>query len=163
MEKLSQKYTIINLLEEMPEGAEFAASDWPLHVTIVDTYAVDWDNGNLRQKLATLAASCPTVTATGAHDEYFGPAQQTHVTILDMSQELIALHYSVVALLKTAGAVFNDPQYTEAGFRAHITVQPQARIHEGQPVTFNNLTIVDMFPGGDPYQRKVLNIFRLPG
>ncbi|MDO8592030.1 MAG: 2'-5' RNA ligase family protein [bacterium] len=162
-QKFSQKYTIITLLEDMEEGTEFPSTNWPLHVTIADTFAVDWGVNNLREKLSELAAKCKPFKAKAAHDEYFGPEKQTQVTILDMSKELVALHHDAVALLKSAGAVFNDPQYTEGGFRAHATVQSHARLNKGDTVAFENLAIVNMFPNEDPYQRKIMKILRLSG
>lgn len=161
MQKFTQKYAIITLLENLEEGAEYSSDSWPLHVTIADTFAVDWDNTNLLDKLSELVSKRMPVTAVVAHDEYFGPQRQTQVTILDMSKGLVALHYDIVALLKETGAVFNDPQYTEEGFRAHATVQPHARLHEGDVVTFDSITIIDMFPNSDPYRRKVLKTLKL--
>jgi hypothetical protein len=162
MEKFSQKYTIINLLEDIPEGAAFASSNWPLHVTLAGTFAVELDD-DLRHDLATLTADCPPIITTAAHDEHFGPEQQTDVTTLNMNSELVTFHNSVIKLLKKAGAMFNDPQYIEDGYRAHVTVQRHGRLHAGDLVTIDNLTIVDMFPGNDPYRRRVLNTSRLSG
>lgn len=161
MQKFTQKYVIVQLLEDMPEGTEFASSDWPLHVTIAGTFAVDWDTNNLHHKLEQLLQSLKPVSAVGDHDEFFGPDQQIQVTILKMSQELIDLHHKVIELLQTAGAVFNDPQYIQDGYRAHATVQQHARLNEGDVVTFTNLTIVDMFPNSDPHQRKILKTFKI--
>lgn len=162
-QKFSQKYTIITLLEDMDEGTAFPSNRWPLHVTIADTFAIDGDVNNLREKLSKLVAKCKSFKAKAAHDEYFGLEKQTQVTILDMSKELVVLHHDVVALLKIAGAVFNDPQYTESGFRAHATVQSHARLNKGDKVAFKNLAIVDMFPNEDPYQRKIMKILKLSG
>lgn len=161
MQPFTQKYTIIQLLEDMSEGTEYPSSNWPLHVTIADTFAIDWDKNYLRKKLEELLASLKPTKAVGGHDEFFGPEKQTQITILDMSKELIDLHYKVVELLESAGAVFNDPQYTKEGFRAHATVQKHARVNKGDTITFNALSIVDMFPNSDPYQRKILKTMRI--
>lgn len=163
MQKFIQKYTIVQLLEGMEVGAQFPSTNWPLHVTIADTFAVEWNKDGLSERLAGLLAGRKPMTAVAADDELFGPEKQTRVTILDMSQELIALHCDLVALLGDAGAVFNDPQFTEDGFRAHATVQPHARLNKGDTVHFTELSIVDMFPGSDPYQRKILRVMKLSG
>jgi hypothetical protein len=157
----TQKYALVQLLEGMAEGTEYPSSSWPLHVTVADTFAVDWDKNDLRKKLEQLLASLKPATAVGDHDEFFGPEKQTHVTILDMSKELVELHYKVVELLESAGAVFNDPQYAKEGFKAHATIQPHARVNKGDDITFNALTIIDMFPNSDPYQRKILKTMKI--
>jgi 2'-5' RNA ligase len=161
MQKFTQKYTIVAFLEEMHEGAEYPSSQWPLHVTVADTFAVGWKATDLSEKLSLLSDRHAPSVVTAAHDEHFGPERQTQVTILKVNDELTALHYDVVALLEDAGAVFNNPQYTREGFRAHITVQPHARLDEGDYVMLDNLAIVDMFPREDPYLRKVISIVKL--
>jgi len=161
MQKFTQKYTVISLLEHVKEGYEFPSNKWPLHVSIADTFAIKWDINDLIQKLTDLSKSLKRVSLTMSHYENFGPEQQIQVAILNTSKELTALHYEVVNLLKKAGVKFNDPQYTESGFRAHSTVQPHARINVGEKVEIKNLAVVDMFPNKDAYQRKILKIIKL--
>lgn len=161
MQKFTQKYTIIALLEEVSEGYEFPSNTWPLHVTIVDTFAVTWTSEELVTKMTEESITFKPATAVAASDEYFGPEKQVHVVILDMSKELIALHYDVLNLLKEGGLTLNDPQYSETGFRAHSTVQAHARVNIGDSLKITNLALVDMFPGEDPYQRKILKIIKL--
>lgn len=139
MQKFSQKYSIIQLLEDMKEEVEFSVGHWPLHVTVADTFAADWDKNDLRKKLEELLGGLKPATAVGDHDEYFGPEKQTQVIILDMSEELVDLHHKVIELLESAGAVFNDPQYAKEGFRAHATVQRHARVNKGNVITLNAL------------------------
>ena len=151
------------LLEDKEEGFEFASNNWPLHVTIADTFAVERVNSDLDNKLFELVSKKKPVTGVTNHDEFFGAAQEVQVTILHMGDELVALHYDVIGLLKSCGAVLNDPKYSEEGFRAHLTVQPHARLSIGETVTLTNLAIVDMFPNKDPYRRKILKIIDLGG
>ena len=163
VKKFTQKYTIITLLEDMAEGTIYLSNDWPLHVTIADTFSINWEIDDLGTKLSVLAPKLKSATAIAAQDEYFGSEKQTQVTILDMSGGLIDLHNGVVSLLKSLGAVFNDPQYMGERFRAHATVQSNARLSMEDVVKFDNLAIVDMFPDGDPYKRKVLKLISLSG
>lgn len=163
MQKFSQKYTIIALLEDRKEGFEYASDSWPLHITIADTFAVERKESDLDSKLSDLVSKTKPVTGTADHDEFFGASQEVQVTILNMSDELVALHFDVIGLLKSCGAVLNDPQYSEEGFRAHATVQSHARLTFGETVTLTKLAIIDMFPNEDPYQRKILKIIELEG
>lgn len=163
MEKFSQKYAIVQLLENKPVGYEFSSKNWPLHVTLADTFAVDWDKDDLLNRLTELLEQRKPTTAVGSHAEFFGPKKQTEVTVLEMRKELIALHYDIFELLESAGAVFNDPQYTKAGFRAHSTVQPHTRVKKGEVIHFKALSIIDMFPNKDPYTRKIVKTIELRG
>jgi len=161
MQKFTQKYTIVCLLEEKEESYEFPANKWPLHVTLADTFSTEWDIDKFIRELVKLSKKLKPVSSKVSHDEYFGPENQVQVAVLDMSKELVALHYEIVGLLKKAGAVFNNPQYTESGFRAHSTVQPHARVSIGETVHFKNLALVDMFPGEDAKLRKILKVIQL--
>lgn len=145
----------------MDEGQEYSSSNWPLHVTIADTFAIDGDLPGLITELVTMSKKYKPISVTAPHEEHFGPEQQVKVTILDMNNKLIRLHYDVIEVLKSLGARFNDPQFIEKGFRPHATVQPHARVDVGGTIIINNLTIIDMFPANNPYKRKVLKIINL--
>lgn len=160
MEPFTQKYTIAQLLEPMAEGVEYASADWPLHVTIAGIFAVDLVGSQLIEQLRQLLVRYEPFTAIAAGDAYFGPKKQTRVTLFETNERLTVLHYDVVALLQRCHATFTSPQFNEAGFRAHASVRPYARLQRGAIVTFQALTVIDMFPDGDPYRRKIL--FNLP-
>ena len=163
MQEFTQKYTIVTLLEDVKEGYEYPSDGWPLHITIADTFAIKWDVNELIKKLAELSTNILPVNSVALYDENFGPEQQTQVTILDMNEALANLHYKVICVLKDAEIIFNNPQYVESGFRAHVTAQPNARINKDDTITIDNLAIVDMFPNGDPYRRKIIKIMKLQG
>jgi len=158
MKKLTQKYTIVALLEDTDEGYQYSSDNWPLHVTIADTFSIELELSKFIQKLAVLANSFKPVVGVGSHTEYFGPEKDIQVTILGRSKELIDMHYSVINLLKEAGVKLNNPQYSESGFIAHATVQQYSQVKIGEEITVNNLALIDMFPNGNPHQRKVLKV-----
>lgn len=157
----TQKYTIVQLLEQVPEGIQFSSSVWPLHITIVDTFAIDWDIAMMARELESLLAIHERAISIAEGDTFFGPEKQAQVTLLQKTDSLNRLHNGIMALLKNGGLRLNDPQFADEGFVPHSTVQKQARLHEGNQVIFNALTIIDMFPGEDPYQRKVLKTIRI--
>ncbi len=161
MQKFTQKYTIITLIEPEEEGYEFDSSNWPLHVTIADTFSVECNTHELIDYLNKLSNRLRQVTAVAAGDKSFGSNGEVKVTILDMNSELIKLHSSVVNFLEEVGVVFNDPHYTKAGYRAHATIQPHMRLEKGDVVNFDHLALIDMFPDMNPHERKILKLFQL--
>lgn len=163
MTKFTQKYTLIQLLEEVEDGYEYSSNNWPLHATIADTFAVEWYKDNLLGKLEELLAKQKIITTQATDFEFFGPEKQIKVTLLERNKELLELHISVVDLLKSAGAIFNDPQFTGTGFLPHATVQRHASLKKGDAVTFTGLSLIDMFPNSDPCQRKLLKTMKLLG
>lgn len=161
MPKYTQKYTLIMPLEPLAAGIEYASTNWPLHITLADTFAIDWGKDGLREQLANLLISRQPVRAVASHDEWFGAQHHTQVTILTMSSELISLHNDVVTFLEKHSAVFNNPEYHKDGYRAHATVQSHKRVTEGETITCSTVALIDMFPHGDPYQRAVLALIPL--
>lgn len=158
-----QKYVLVSLLERMNEGTEFAATNWPLHVTLASNFVVDREATGLFEELSALLAERKPIVTTAGDDEHFGPQKQVHVTLLKMNEELKSLHNDIIFLLKNVGAVFDEPRYLEEGYRAHATVQSHARLHKGDMVHIDALTIVDMFPHNDISRRKLLETINLSG
>jgi len=64
-------------------------------------------------------------------------------------------------LLEQGDLKLNDPQLAREGFLSHATVQKHARLNKGDRVTFNALTLIDMFPDENPYQRRVVKTIRI--
>jgi len=155
-----QKYVIAKFLEPITDGTEFDAKHWPLHVTLASNFIIARRTVGLFEKLTTLAASEKPVATTVSDDDYFGPQKQVHVTTLAMTPELRALHNRIIALLKDAGATFDAPHYQEEGYRAHATVQANKRLHKGELVIINELTVVDMFPNDDIDRRRTMKTFK---
>ncbi len=161
MKTFAQKYTIISLLEDAQEGYCYSCNDWPLHITFVDTFAVDWNVATIIQKLDE-AVNKMTVTSTKAvGDDYFGKNKETHVILLENNSEMIKTHSNLIKMLAQGNLRLNDPQYSKEGFIHHSTVQKYTAVKLGEEVKIDNLALIDMFPANDPYQRKVLKIAKI--
>lgn len=156
-----QKYVLVKFLEAVAEGAEFPASAWPLHLTIIPNFSVDWEKRDLPGKISTLLATRETFSVTAAEDEHFGPHGETRVTVLNVDSKLVSLHNDLIALLEEENAVFDTPQYIKEGYRAHITIQKHARLNRGDHAVIDNVSVVDMYPLGDIRQRKLLQTIKL--
>src|SRR6266496_1644924 len=161
MQPFTQKYAIIQLFENVAEGTEFPASDWPLHSPIADTFTIDWDVPTMVEKLTELLKDHAQATSEVEDDRFFGDNGQIQVTLIKKTDDLVKLHYDVIDLLEQGGWKPNDPQFAKEGFLPHSTVQPHSRLNKGDEVIFNTLSIIDMFPNQDPYQRKVLKTIKI--
>ena len=76
MQKFSQKYVLIQLLEEVSEGQQFSANDWPLHSTVVDVFAIDWDVPTMIKNLRELLSTYEPAISVAEDDTFFGPEKQ---------------------------------------------------------------------------------------
>lgn len=162
MEKFTQKYTIVQFLEDIPEGSSFSANNWPLHITLIDVFAIHWDVPTMTEKLTRFTKNQAPIPSTAKSDTMLGPQKQVRVTLLEKTNELIKLHNSLITLFEQGGLKPNNPQFVKTGFLPHATVQKHARLRKGDQVFFNALSLVDFFPNEDPYQRKVLKTTKFP-
>lgn len=156
MTGFTQKYTIVQLLEPVAEGAIYKPADWPLHVTLTDIFAIDWDEETLLQNCIHESQKLQTVSTIAADDVWFGDEKNVQVTLLEKNEAITKLHLELVSFLEKGNVRFNVPEFVGNDFKPHVTVQKDKRLHKGDEVIINTLTVIDMFPDGDPYLRKIL-------
>lgn len=156
MKKLSQKYTLVQLIEKRADGFEFGADEWPLHVTLADVFAVNCDSTRLLPALREGVSIPQAITSKVIGDEWFGPEKTVHVKLLERTVTLQNLHEQVVAVLASFNATFNNPEFAVEGFKPHYTVRDNSSLKAGNEVIFSALTLIDMFPNKDGFRRRVI-------
>lgn len=154
----SQKYALVHFISPVEDGVQFHMSDWLLHTTLADVFAVARHETEIDKKLATLLAQIEAVETNAMGDSVLGTAQ---VVLLDKTPLLTKLHTDIVSLLEENGATFNNPEFTRNGFLPHSTVQKNGRLQEGDKVAVDSISLVDMFPDNDWEHRRVLATFKM--
>lgn len=155
-QQFTQKYTIVQFFDDIGEGYEYSSDSWPLHSTIVDTFAIDWSVDEMVSRLKDALKNHATADSVTEDDRFFSDQGQVQVALLNRSNSLVELHQDILTALEEGGLKLNDPQFARDGFLPHATVQKHARLDKGDKVRFTALSIVDMFPDKDPYKRKAL-------
>lgn len=156
-----QKYTIVVFLGSIPTGTEFAASQWPLHVTLAPRFAFEW-NSDCTAQIKELTHSQKAITAAAQNDIYLGPAKNIHVTKVAPNMNLQLLHKKLVDFLEKGGAIFDEPHYNNDGYLPHVTIRsPTIRAVEGDTIIIDHLAVIDMYPNGDIHNRKVIETINL--
>ena len=156
MPEFTQKYTIVHMLKDLPNGFEYSMKNWPLHVTIVDVFAVEGDLNSLLEDLRKNLDSSNVSDSWVTEEGFFGDDKSVHVMLVKKTNELQNLHDTIVEVLESYSVKFNSPQYTGSGFKPHATKQLNDSLKIGDAVKVNSVTLIDMFPDNDPYQRRVL-------
>lgn len=156
-----QKYLFVKFLETPPKSGVFDMKNWPLHVTIVRNFSYTGNISALTSLVEHIARDLKPISTTADKEALFGPEENILVTLLMMTDELRAMHQLLYDKLIERGAVFDEPQYCGAGFRAHATVQESGKLNKGDSVMIDELTLIDMFPDQDITQRKILSTVTL--
>ena len=160
-EKFTQKYSLVCFLEPVLPDFKFDLDSWPLHTTILDVFAVDATSQEILAELKDSISETSAITVTVQEKRYFGEKKDIPVMILEKTGQLQALHESVAMALDNIGLHMNSPQFAHEGFIPHITVKNNQAVSVGDKYTFDNITLVDMFPGGDGYGRRILGTITL--
>jgi 2'-5' RNA ligase len=154
-ETLVQKYCLVSLLEDTPVGTEFHFKDWPLHLTLVGVFALP-SIVNLQKILSQTTKTIRPFELITDEPARWGADGQVHVMKLNSTQEITELHTTLLNELRSMSAQFNEEQYVGVGYTPHVTDQKHAAIQSGETVKITNISMIDMFVGGDWQQRKIL-------
>ena len=154
----SQKYSLVGFLEHQENGSEFTMSDWPLHITFADVFAIDRHGVGIDEKIEKALRDQSHILIEPKQETKLG---DTNVVLVQRSDELLRLHMSLVGLLEQNGAIFSTPAFTRDGFLPHCTIQKSGTLQKRTKIT--ELSLVDMFVNNDWKQRKILATFKLDG
>lgn len=154
----SQKYCLVHFIDHRQDGSEFNMNHWPLHITLADVFAIDLEQSAIIKDLEMLSGKLAPVTLNAENESILG---ETPVVLLSKSPDLLQLHEDIVSFIEAGSAVFNNPEFTRAGFIGHSTIQNEQRLKIDEVITIDSLSLVDMFPEGDWQRRKVLATFPL--
>ena len=155
MEKFTQKWAIISLLEDVDEGSVFYYTDFPLHVTLAGVFAIDKDEGQLVKELADLLSSQQPVVIEADKKDMFGPEKNIAVMRIKKSRELMKLYGLIYNWLNESGVVYNTPEYQGDGYLPHSTFQKSASLAAGEQRILQSVSLIDLFPNQDGYSRKI--------
>lgn len=160
VQKYTQKYTIVHLMDVLPEGYEYSMKDWPLHITVADVFAIDGNSTHVLERLRDMLSTFSPLQTRVNGEDWFGDDKSIHAMLLEKTNEFQQLHDEIVTVLKQFGAKFNNPEFTEDGFKPHSTVQNDGKLEIGDNLTIDTITLIDMFPNDDFKKRKVLGTIK---
>lgn len=159
----TQKYTVVCFFNVQPVGLNFPASDWPLHVTILDTFKTEWHLDTLTSELAKSASGIAPIDVTPTEQTMLGPDRDVPVKLLRLDQSILSLHNKLLELSNKGEFIYNTPEFVGTGFLPHVTDPKASNVQIGQGYHLDSISLVDMFPGGDHMRREVIGTFTLKG
>ena len=161
MKQLSQKYCLISLLEPINEGVQFSWKDWVLHVTSAGVHSADWKNEEMIKEFDNSIKSIQSFEVESLKQGVLGSGKTAaEVVYIKKSNDVLNLHNFITDFLDSHNAVFNNPEWNRNGYIPHSTIQKHAQVPENDKILYN-LALVDMFPDGDGYMRKIIKVFEL--
>lgn len=154
----SQKYCLVNFLGDYDIGYEFDMKNWPLHVTLAGVFAINRLDSEIDRKLGYLASSINSFDIVADKESVLGI---TPVVLFQEILEITDLHFKLVELLETNGAIFNTPEFLKDGFIPHSTIQASSRIELEKTYSVSSISLVDMYPASNWQKRKVIGNYTL--
>lgn len=159
-QEYSQKYTVVCFFEPQDKSSNFSALDWPLHVTILDTFKTEWQKGALCEALDGVASEIAPFDTFPTQNSMLGEYKDVPVKILQLPGAMSSLHNKLMKLVDDGAFVFNTPEFVGEGFLPHATDQHDSKLNVGQTYRLDSFSLVDMFPGDDHMRREVIDTFR---
>jgi|SRR3990167_5761615 len=157
----TQKYVIVIPLERLAVGYEFSPENYPLHITIVPSFQLKDFSKELLNKIELLCSQTSRFEMIAGSDEYFGSDNSILVTEMLMNDKIRDLHNKLVKLVSDAGAIFDEPEYTQTKYRAHSTVQAHNRLTAGDTIIIDEIAIIDKLPNGSANKRRVIHKIKI--
>jgi hypothetical protein len=126
-------------------GFTAAADRWPMHATVLQSFVVDSRVEEVVALVRGRAEGTGPVTATGGHQEGFGPTRDVPVTLLVDAHQLVALHLALLDGVGTLPGFMPDvSEWAGDGYRPHVTAGAWGALRRGDPVTFDRIAVVDL-------------------
>jgi hypothetical protein len=150
----SQKWTLVCFLEPIDKNTQFSYKEWPLHATIAcaGAFYIPLNSEDFITKLKPTISNFGPIRTKAINIDQFGVH---NVTLLDKTKELAYLHLSIINLIERLGGNCSKPEYILENYRPHCTFQKSGYIEPGTDIILNSVSLVDMFPGNNPFIRKV--------
>jgi 2'-5' RNA ligase len=160
MDDLGDSHPFVAVAFVEPVAAmRFGKWHWPLHVTLVRFDLAP--EAALEAVSGALSSFQPFRVRVG-HDADFGYRGRVRVSLVEHDAALAALHERTLAAVAGLGGRIHSPHHTGTGFRPHITVQGDRRVHEGEDVLLGTAALVDMAPDGDSEWRLPVALWPRP-
>lgn len=147
-------------LEGLSVGAGYSVREWPLHLTVVPTFEIAASARAVLDTVSRLVPRHPLVCVTGAI-ELFGARNTVPAATVVHSAELAATHEALVAAVVESGGRLDNPQYTGARYRPHVTSTRVRSIDPGVSMSLGQLVLVDMTPEPGTGHRCVVGAVEL--
>ena len=140
------RLVVVLPLSPLAEGDSFAVSKWPLHVTVLPPFLTDATASEVGAAIRSAASAHQAFKVVAAQDELFGRRHDVPVTVMVDNEQLTALHQALRAMVRPFAAKPDEPAFTGAGFRPHVTVKAHGRVDAGDEFELTQLAVVDMAP-----------------
>lgn len=160
---MSQKYVVAHFINADNVPDEFVASQWPLHVTLLANFTIAQPLEKLISALANYAKQTKVFDITADGEAQFGPEGNVSVSLIRPNENIAEIHSQLTIMTEELGAVYDETRFMGDGYRPHATIQADSRLADGQVITVNNFTLVDMYPHNDIGRRAIITTFPLTG
>lgn len=155
------RLVVVLPLSPLREGESFAVKNWPLHVTVLPPFLTEAAPRDVADAIAAVASRHPAIEAVAGLDDLFGRRHDVPVTLIDESAALTGLHHALVDAVRPLAVAPDEPAFTGSGFRAHVTIKPPRRVHDGDRLFLSQIALVDMVPRSAEAGRTVLSTIDL--
>jgi len=155
-QKSLSNYCLVQFTGPALIGDEFTRNDWPEHVTLAGVFKTH--TTHVTDGLASIAELTPSFDSRViGHDTFGYDEERVRVALLEKCGQLIAFHEGLVTSLRGLGVEFKQPTFLGSDYAPHVSETHRIGLRAiGSAVLFNQLSLVDLAPGGDRSNRLIV-------
>src|SRR5262245_16013011 len=133
------RWVVVLPLSPLRTGDVFSVGQWPLHITLIEPFETELDADELGGALEPLAAAAEPVPGRIGPEAMFGPRRDILGSLVEDGGRLLPLRSAAQAALRDLPV---DLRYPRLDYRPHVTAKRHGRVHEGDRLTLDLLTLV---------------------
>lgn len=150
------KYGIATIFEDLEVGFEFSQDNIPLHLTHIDSFQIELGTDELTSLLSQALLQQAQFEIKATKDAYYGPDKNILVTEIELNPALLHLHSLIMKTLTENNATFKNPLFQNDGYSPHISAYGTRRVHSGDILTVEGLSIASKTSDADDAMTRVL-------
>lgn len=147
-------------LEVAPMQVDTVYDELPMHCTLIHRFWSELTPDQLAETVQLFFARRQPVTLVAEKRLLLGP-KQVPVTELALTDELRYLHMQLYDFLHELQVEYTAPEWVGAGYRAHVSERPNARLEVGSTQQSSAVYLIEVKVPGHDHQRFVHARFEL--
>jgi hypothetical protein len=138
-----QKFGITIFIDKKPNNFEFMAGDWPLHITVIDSFETSMDKKELIRALKDCLSKFKINSTHIISFDNFGPNKDIPVARVELTRDLRLIHNSIVGILESEKTNFKIPFLLKENYRPHITMDNSFKFEVGKEIAIKSISLID--------------------
>lgn len=140
--KPTSEYIVVSFLGNRIKPS-FRRTEWPLHLTVLNSFLTELPPERLTDKLLIVAFKNTSLSVPAREKAMYGRKNDVSATVLELTDGLKQLHYDLLDTFKH-DVEFKAVHFNGATYSPHVSDQRSGSIHGGDVVPLRTLSLIQL-------------------